>query len=111
MDEAEIRATHAGKTFAGAYPDGQEFVEYQASDGRVSFVQVDGTKHQGTWSIDGGAFCYSYPSIRGGKPYCFTAMARDGEILHFWASGSKKGSLGAVVETIEDGNSRGLPLN
>ena len=76
------------------------FVEYYAPDGSVHGVS-DGQSYQGSWSIEGDAFC---TALSGDPPIC-SRVSRSGKGLMWSVDGEKKPSR---VDTILPGNPRGL---
>lgn len=69
MQEDELRATFAGQTLGGYYPDGVSFDERYLTDGTIIY-RDDRQASSGNWSIAGQEFCTFYKDIVGA---CFRA--------------------------------------
>lgn len=111
-DPAALRSLLTDRTVHAIYlPDGSNWREFSASDGRT--IWDEGTCiRPGTWQISGSAVCYRYPSWQNGEPQCFVVY-QSATATHFVGLGSIGDGQSVVSRAYEilDGNPDGLPLN
>lgn len=111
-DPDALRALLTDRTVHATYlPDGSNWREFSASDGRT--IWDEGTCiRPGTWRISGSVVCYTYPSWDDGRPQCFVVY-RSAAATHFVVLDSVTGERYLVSNAYEilDGNTDNLPLD
>ena len=84
LSSDQIRRTLSGQTLRGCYPNGENFAERLAADGKF-YDAADGGTLLGEWYVDDESLCFRYPERReAGQPdSCFAVTTKDGQ-LHFY---------------------------
>ena len=74
LSAAELTTYLEGRTYAGSNPETGDrvgTVPYHA-DGTSTLVMADGTAQEGTYRLDGNAYCTRYAAFRDSSENCFT---------------------------------------
>ncbi len=112
IDPAALTALLADRTVRAIYlPDGTEWREFSAADGRTVW-EFHGCLHPGTWRVSGSAVCYAYPTWDDGRPQCFMVY-QSGRGTHFVWLDPATGDQWLMSQVVElaPGNPDRLPLD
>lgn len=74
LSAAELATYLEGQTYAGSSPETGDLVGTVTyhPDGTSTLVMADGTAQEGTYRLDGNAYCTRYAAFRDNSENCFT---------------------------------------